>query len=319
MFRLLGMAWAGVLLVGCSGVIQQSQSSAKIAKIDNVATQQARIIVKKLGGSDGSVAPGDDLKVNFSDNPRIDQSVHVNSKGAIYLRSIGAVMVNGKSVLDVQKELNHLYVEEYRIRFQDVLGIKFDAYPQLNEKVTVRPDGRISLPMIGSMMARGKSPSELRQELSMEYSKYLRAPSIVVIVRKVAPRQLFIGGEVVKPGFFPYHARVTALSAIIEAGGKKVTGDMTKVAIIRKARNGKATVIVRNLKSDRVGSSAHRGAIYHAAINDVELQPYDVVIVPKTTIAVVNEYLDQYLYTLVPALKNSSFDFIYSINVPALR
>ena len=114
--------------------------------------------------------------------------------------------VKGQSSLayaDKQKVPQPPLAEEYRIQAGDLLDIKFFYNPTLNEQVTVRPDGLISLQLIKSTEAAGLTPEQLTDRLKKEYSAQLKEPDIAVIVRSFAAQRVFVDGEVAKPGTGP--------------------------------------------------------------------------------------------------------------------
>ncbi|NIT01074.1 MAG: sugar transporter, partial [Candidatus Latescibacteria bacterium] len=90
--------------------------------------------------------------------------------------------------------------QEYVIQPGDQLDIKFYYNSELNEQVTVRPDGRISLQLANETAAAGKTPAELTQLLTEKYSRDLKKPEITVIVRSFSALKVFVGGEVNRPG-----------------------------------------------------------------------------------------------------------------------
>jgi len=125
-----------------------------------------------------------------------------------------------------------------------------------------------------------------------------------VVVRRPAPQQIYVAGEVANPGLFPYRAPMTAMRAIIMAGGYKRTAKLGGVIILRKVGTGEPLAMKVNLCPEIAGK----------ATTDVALKPYDIVLVPKTHIAKVQDILDQYVYNLVPATRNTMFTFFYQLN-----
>jgi polysaccharide export outer membrane protein len=180
-----------------------------------------------------------------------------------------------------------LMFDEYLIQPGDELEIKFRFTPELNEIVTVRPDGMISLQIVGAVMAADRTPRELHAELVEAFTPALKNPKIVVLVRRFAGNHVFVGGEVATPSRIPIAGQLSVLQAIIRAGGFKDTADVRRV-ILR--RDGGYSVEL-NLKCDLKG---------HVVSNDVILRPYDVVYVPKSRIAKVNQFVDQYIEKLLP-------------------
>src|SRR4030043_186923 len=82
----------------------------------------------------------------------------------------------------------------------DAIDIKFFYTPELNDSQTVRPDGKITLQLVGEVMVHGKTTDELRDELIKLYTPELKRPEVVVIIRSLYDRRVYVGGEVKKPG-----------------------------------------------------------------------------------------------------------------------
>ena len=172
----------------------------------------------------------------------------------------------------------------------DVFDIKFFRTPELNETQTVRPDGRITLQLVGEVMVHGKTPDELRSELIRLYTPELKKPEVAVIVRSLHHRRVYVGGEVKAPGLIPMPGRVTALEAIMQAGGfDPKTAEISNVVIIRH-KDGKRYGCALNLRKDLGGEE----------VQPFYLEAEDIVYVPRTTIVKVNQWIDQYINKIIP-------------------
>jgi polysaccharide export outer membrane protein len=180
---------------------------------------------------------------------------------------------------------------EYVIQVGDQLDIKFYYNPELNEQVTVRPDGRISLQLIGEVIVAGITPSQLTKRLIETYAAELKHPEITVILRSFEAQRVFVDGEVAKPDMFPLVGFMTILQAISRAGGMKDTARATEVVVIRRGPEDKPVSISMNLKKVIDGTDMSQ---------DILLQPYDIVYVPKSSIAQINVWVDQYVRKNVP-------------------
>jgi polysaccharide export outer membrane protein len=110
-------------------------------------------------------------------------------------------------------------VDEYRIGPEDVLEVMVWKNTDLTRKVTVRPDGKVSLPLIGDVQASGLSTLELKTEIIQRMKEYITAPEVSVLVSEINSYYFFIIGEVAKPGKYPLKERMTVLQAISMAGG----------------------------------------------------------------------------------------------------
>jgi len=177
---------------------------------------------------------------------------------------------------------------EYRIKPMDQLDIKFFYNPELNETTTVRPDSKIALQLIGDIDAAGRTPSELVAELKERYSTYLQNPAATVIVKGFVAQQAFVDGEVGHPGPVDIMPGQTAWQAIIKAGGFRETATRESVVVVRLREENQTLLYRLDLKS----TSLDRPDVAF------QLQPYDVVFVPKTWIAEADKFMEQYVERL---------------------
>jgi len=173
----------------------------------------------------------------------------------------------------------------YTIAPGDELDIKFFFNPELNETITVRPDGIISLQLIDEIQAAGLEPAELDQKLTDLYSRELRKPVLTVIVRSFTRQRVYVGGEVNTPGLIELSGGLTVLQAVFQSAGFMETADPEETLVIRKGENDKPIPIRIDLAAvmDAGGGS------------DFQLQPDDIVFVPKSAIANANKFIDEYI------------------------
>ena len=111
--------------------------------------------------------------------------------------------------------------EAYVLQPGDNLDVKFYYNPELNEAVTIRPDGKISLQLIDEIPAAGLTPAQLDDTLTKAYAKQLKRPVVTVILRTFEGRKIYVGGEVGNPQVLNIPGKITALQAIINAGSFK--------------------------------------------------------------------------------------------------
>jgi polysaccharide export outer membrane protein len=191
---------------------------------------------------------------------------------------------------------------EYRIQVADVLDIRLLLNPELNESVTVRPDGHISTTIAPDLAAAGRTVLELDADLREIYAKDLRQPRVSVIVKTFAPSHVFVTGEVVTPGEQITNGPPSTLSqAIARAGGTKLSSDEANVFIVRRASNDHAGILATRYADLRHGRDPSA---------DVRLAPYDVVFVPKSGIAEVYKWYNQYIQQFA----NPNFSFTFLLN-----
>lgn len=193
---------------------------------------------------------------------------------------------------------------QYLIQPGDNLDIKFFYNPELNESVSVRPDGKISLQLVDEVKVGGLTPSQLDDILTQKYSEELMKPVITVIVRSFTGQRVYVGGEVNRQGLISLTGGMTALQALFDAGGFKESAKLEAAIVIRKGLNNRPIPIPIDLKKALYGDRA--GASF-------QLQPYDIVYVPKTFIAEANKFVNQYIERLL-LFRGTSFGFGYDIN-----
>jgi polysaccharide export outer membrane protein len=160
---------------------------------------------------------------------------------------------------------------EYKIGIDDVLTINVWHEPDLSRNLTVRPDGKITLPLVGDVRAAGKTPPQLEAELRSDLAQYIKDPELTVIVADIRSRRVNIIGQVTHPGTFALTQQMGVLDVIAEAGGLRDFAKRNKIYVLRETSAG---VRVR-LKYD------YRDVL--AAKNDAKdilLQANDTVVVP---------------------------------------
>lgn len=180
---------------------------------------------------------------------------------------------------------------EYRIGILDELEIRVRYHERLNGVVKVRPDGRITLEDVGDVFVAEMTPSELDSFITKAYSVVVHAPEVTVIVRSFAGLAVYVLGEVDRPGIVEMKPRMTALQAITAASGPIRGANLSSVILLRRDMTGALKATRLNLK---------RSAIKAGAYQDLYIQPEDIVYVPKTFIANVNEFLAQVYDGLFP-------------------
>ncbi|MDR7427334.1 MAG: SLBB domain-containing protein [Armatimonadota bacterium] len=150
----------------------------------------------------------------------------------------------------------------------DTIEIVVFGEPDLSRTVTIKPDGTISLPLIGEVKAAGKTTAQLVAELTNLYKKYLKAPSVSVVVRELRVERIYILGQVNRPGEYQVRQGMGILELLASAGGPTTRADLAKAVIIR----GKTETIQLNLLQ----------AFATNTNPDVKLQPGDVLFIPET-------------------------------------
>lgn len=181
----------------------------------------------------------------------------------------------------------------YILQLGDMVSVKFYYNPELNEDLVVRPDGMISMQLIGDVKAAGLSPAALAQELTERYAGELAAPKVSVIVRQFGGERVYVSGEVGKQGVVPLTVGLTLYQAIQEAGGLLDSAHRKQVVLIRRGQGGQVTGVAIDIRPIENGESPDE---------DVPLRPYDMVFVPKSKIANVDVFVDQYVRKIIPPI-----------------
>ncbi|MBJ6763889.1 polysaccharide biosynthesis/export family protein [Myxococcaceae bacterium JPH2] len=158
--------------------------------------------------------------------------------------------------------------QPFRIGREDVLDVAVWRDPELSRTVPVRPDGFISMPMVGEVVAAGKTPTELAEALKEGLKPFVQEPRVTVIVREVNSSRVFVTGEVTHPGAYPLRGRVSLLQAIALAGGFTDFANSDGITVIRTdGKGGQIPVRYSDLLSPDGGQ-------------DVVLRPGDTIVVP---------------------------------------
>ena len=158
----------------------------------------------------------------------------------------------------------------YVIGADDRLTINFWRDKELSADVVVRPDGRISLPLLNDVEAAGLTPEQLRRRLLEAASRFVEDPSPTVVVREIHSRRVYITGNVEKPGAYPLNTPMTVVQLIATAGG------------LKEFIAGKNIVILRH----EAGRDVRFAFDYQAVLKgrklqqNIEMRPGDTVIVP---------------------------------------
>ena len=159
---------------------------------------------------------------------------------------------------------------DYVIGPEDVLNINVWKEAEMSATVPVRPDGKISLPLLNDVQAAGLKPMQLAADITEKLKKYLEQPQVTVVVTQINSRRFFVLGEVSRPGAFPLLPGMTVLQAISSAGGFSQYANQSKVYVLR-TENGKQQKIPFNYKEVLKGERTEQNIV---------LKPGDTIVVP---------------------------------------
>ncbi len=168
--------------------------------------------------------------------------------------------------------------QNYVIQPGDVLSVDFYLNPEFNDEVTVRPDGKATLRLIGDIQAAGLTPSQFASKLDQAYLSELRSPDAAVHVKNSPNRLVFVQGQVAKPGSFALEPGMTAEAA-------------RDAVLIRRDVCGQP----HGIKVDISNAEGKPGKG-----EDVALMPRDILVVPRSRIANIDLFVKQYMQDLLP-------------------
>lgn len=158
---------------------------------------------------------------------------------------------------------------DYRLAIGDKLRIEVYKDDQLSQNVQIRPDGKITLPLLGDVAAAGETPAALRDSLTTALREYITNPVVTVIVVEATPATVFVMGEVTQPGPKPMHGQMSVLEALSMAGGFKDFAKTGDIKVLRKSSTGTTETIAFNYKKAVKGEE-----------QPIMLRPGDIVVVP---------------------------------------
>lgn len=153
---------------------------------------------------------------------------------------------------------------------EDVLGVVFWREPDISGDLTVRPDGRVTVPMIGELQAAGLSPSDLQSRIQTAARKYMTDPNVAVVVRVINSRRVFVTGRVTTPGAHLLKGPLNVMQAIALSGGLTEYADAKNIGILRTV-DGKTERFKFNYRDVAAGKHLEQNLL---------LRPGDTVVVP---------------------------------------
>ena len=161
---------------------------------------------------------------------------------------------------------------------EDVLEIIVWKNADLSKQVQVRPDGRISLPLIGDVPAVGRTTTQLTGELTARLASYMENPTVSILVKEVNSYAIYVLGEVAKPGKYPLKTKTTLLQAITLASGFTSTAARNKIVIFRFGKDAEGLKKIKASYDDIV--------VRDGSNQNIELKPGDQIVVPSETMVV---------------------------------
>jgi polysaccharide export outer membrane protein len=146
--------------------------------------------------------------------------------------------------------------DEYKLGPGDKLRIEVYKDPQLSQSVQVRPDGKITLPLIGDIEATGHTPIEMRDSIAKQLKEYVTNPTVTVIVVEALASKVYVMGEVTHPGTMEMHGPTTILQALAMAGGFKEFANTKDVKVLRPSNDRGGVQTIRFNYKDMLNGDA---------------------------------------------------------------
>ncbi len=208
--------------------------------------------------------------------------------------------LQSSKAVDTDKATSPVVDDMYILQRGDEIEVRVFNIPELTQSTKIRPDGRISVLLLDDIQAAGLTTEQLDKVLTARYADYYREPQVTIIVKSFSRQQVYIGGEVNRPGVLELPSGLTALAAIVQAGGFRETAKTKEVILLRKSDGNKPLLTKLNLDG-----------VLRDGRSDVVLLPYDVVYVPKSTIARLDQFVNQYIRELLPIPLSGGFSYIF--------
>jgi polysaccharide biosynthesis/export protein len=182
--------------------------------------------------------------------------------------SAAPLLADGKDADKKTGAVPPAVTEEYHLGAGDKLRIEVYKDAQLSQSVQVRPDGKVTLPLVGDMEAAGLTPIELRDRIATSLREYVTNPTVTVIVVEATAATAYVMGEVNHPGAVNLQAPLTILQALALAGGLKDFADAKNIRVLRPGPKGLQTI-----------SFNYKEAL-KSSLTPIYLRPGDTVVVP---------------------------------------
>ncbi|MEK6279127.1 MAG: polysaccharide biosynthesis/export family protein [Acidobacteriota bacterium] len=170
----------------------------------------------------------------------------------------------------------------YLLQPGDVLDIQYRYTPEFNQTVTVQPDGYVSLQIGGDLKIAGRDLDQVRAAILRKASERLESPELIVILKEFQKPYIVVAGEVVQPGKFEMREKLTAIQAVLLAGGFKDSAKSSQVLVFRKLNADTAEVRSLDFRTLKRTTDLE---------NDLTLQAGDMILVPRNRISKIERYV----------------------------
>lgn len=190
-------------------------------------------------------------------------------------------------------------IPAYRINEGDKLHIAYPLTPELDEDVLIRPDGATTLKVCGEIDLATLTVKEASEAIAKAATKRLKNPQVLISLLEAPGAQIYVGGEVKKPGAYPMAGQINVFGAIQLAGGATDTALTDDIILIRRAPDDRPMMTVINMRSILEGRDIRAFRMYQG----------DMLFVPKTTVGVLDLWVDQWINKSLPFSRNLGYSW----------
>ncbi len=250
------------------------------------------------------LAVGDVVRVEFAFHPEVNRNVTVTPDGNVSMPQRGDVKALGLTPTQLQKKLTQLYSDDFIDPIITITMVEYNrTIDHLKRAITtaargqskltsIRPDGYISFPVIRDVYAKGKTLPELKEIVQGEYSQQVDNLTVTLILKEVHANLVYIMGEIGTPGYFLMEHPYTVSQLAARAGGLLNTAERSSILVITRDKERRPWGRIVNLKKVVEDGDMSQ---------DIVLNQYDVVYVPKSKIARANLFVEQYINNMIPS------------------
>jgi len=187
--------------------------------------------------------------------------------------------VPGQRTLEAVEKSSLIVTSDYIIGPEDVLEITVWRNTDLSKVVAVRPDGRISLPLIGDVGAAGRTAAELAGAIAEKLKEFKENPQVSIVVKEVNSYAIYVLGEISKPGKYPLKSKTTLLQAITLASGFTPAAARNKIVVFRFGEQGGKDIKIKASYDDII--------MRDESPQNIQLKPGDTIVVPSETMVLI--------------------------------
>ena len=261
---------------------------------------------------------GDQVRVESFTDPALNRDLIIQPDGTITVRLLGQIRAAGRTVEQLRKDLESRYRRYYHepaitvtplrvnTKLEDLRATVDSRFGQGGQSRLARitPEGTISLPVLGTVVAHGLTLDELEVELNERYAMEIKGIEVTPVLVARAPRFVFVLGEVAVPGRYTLDSPTTVMGGIALAGGWNVGGNLRQVVVFRRGDDWRLMATMLDLRGALLGKRP-------CPADEIWLRDSDIVVVPKTPILLADEFIDlvftRGLYGVLPVSTSINF------------